>query len=179
MVVDARYPIGRFQPPEVITHEIQHEWITSIAILPRQMQELVRGMADQELDTRYREAGWTVRQVVHHVADSHMNAYCRFKLALTENEPVIKPYNEARWAELNDAAHAPVVVSLELLTALHCRWVALLKSLKTSDFQRTFIHPERGKQSLNETTGLYAWHGRHHLAHIRIARGITAGAAAV
>ena len=176
MVVDARYPIGKFTPPAAITHAIHHEWITSIAILPRLLSEVLRDMSEEELDTRYREGGWTVRQVVHHIADSHMNAYCRFRLALTEEEPVIKPYQEARWAELSDAAHAPIAVSLQLLTAMHTRWVALMKSMSVKDFERGLIHPEMGRRSLNETTGLYAWHGRHHLAQIRIARGIAAGA---
>jgi uncharacterized damage-inducible protein DinB len=172
MTHDPRYPIGRFAPPTTITHENRHEWLTAIAVFPRELGEAVRGMSDRELETPYRLGGWTVRQVVHHVADSHMNAYTRFRLALTEDSPTIKPYNEAAWAELADAKTAPVDMSLQLLTALHMRWVALLRSLTESDLQRKFNHPETGPQTLDMTVGAYAWHGRHHLAHVRMARGM-------
>ncbi len=174
MTLDARYPIGRFEPPAVFTHQIRHEWITSIAVLPRQLQEIIRDMSEQELHSRYREGGWTVRQIIHHIADSHINSFVRFRLALTEDEPVIKPYNEAAWAELPDASTGPLDVSLQLLGALHTRWVALLKSMDDAAYQRKFVHPVSGPRTLNETTGLYAWHGRHHLAHIRMARGLAA-----
>jgi len=178
MSLDPRYPIGRFVLPNTINHEVRHEWITAIAILPRQLHELVRDMSDPELESLYRPGGWTVRQVVHHVADSHLNSYCRFRLALTESDPVIKPYDERAWAELADARHAPLESSLQLLTSLHSRWVALLKSMDDAAFKRAFVHPEQGKRNLEETTGLYAWHGRHHLAHIRMARGLSTYTAA-
>ncbi len=177
MSVDPRYPIGRFTPPAEITHSQQHEWITAIAVLPRQLQEIVRGMSDEDLASRYRPDGWTVRQVIHHIADSHVNSYCRYRLALTENDPLIRLYDEAAWAELPDAQNAPVEISLQLITAIHTRWVSLLKSMDDAAFQRTFRHPDRGSRTLNETTGLYAWHGRHHLAHIRLARGLALSAA--
>lgn len=173
-VEDARYPIGRFKPPSEINHQVRHEWITAIAVLPRQLGELVRGMSEQDLAARYREGGWTIRQVVHHIADSHINAYCRMRLALTENDPVIKTYDEKGWAELSDAVSCPVEISLALLTPLHTRWVALLKSMDDAAFERKFVHPEHGARSLNWTTGLYAWHGKHHQAHIRMARGLAA-----
>lgn len=175
-VEDARYPIGRFSPPPEVTHQIRHQWITDIAVLPRQLEEVVRGMSEADLAARYREGGWTIRQVVHHIADSHMNAYCRFRLALTEDTPVIKPYKENAWAELSDAITCPVEVSLGLLTPLHTRWVALLKSMDDAAFERTFVHPEHGARTLNFNAGLYAWHGKHHLAHIRMARGLAASA---
>ncbi len=176
MTGDARYPIGRFVPPPEITHELKHEWITAIAVLPRQLQEIIRDMDDQELNSRYRDGGWTIRQIIHHIADSHLNSYCRYRLALTEDEPVIKPYKESGWAELADAKTGPVDVSLQLISALHTRWIMLLKSMDDAAFRRKYVHPERGALTLNETTGLYAWHGRHHLAHIRLARGLAASA---
>ncbi len=174
MSLDPRFPIGRFVPPEVITHSLQHEWITSIAVLPRQLQEIVRDMSEESLESRYREGGWTVRQVIHHIADSHINSYCRYRLALTEDNPEIKTYKEAAWAELPDAHHGPVELSLNLITALHIRWVTLLKSMDDAAFQRTLRYPNQISRTLNEMTGLYAWHGRHHLAHIRLARGLAA-----
>lgn len=174
--MDVRYPIGRFEAPASITHAMRHEWITAIAVLPRQLQEILRDMSETELGSRYREGGWTVRQVVHHVADSHLNSYCRYRLALTEDEPVIKPYKEAAWAELPDALNGPVDVSLQLLTSLHARWVVLLKAMSDADFQKKYRHPELGVRTLDKTTGLYAWHGKHHLAHIRLSRGLAASA---
>ena len=168
--VDLRYPIGRFEPPTAITRENRHEWITAIAVFPREFQEAVRGMSDRELENPYRNGGWTVRQVVHHVADSHMNAYTRFRLALTEDAPTIKTYDEKKWAELNDARTEPVDSSLQLISALHSRWTALLRTLEEADLRRTFVHPELGPRSLEWTLCMYAWHGRHHLAHVRMAR---------
>ncbi len=176
MTTDARYPIGPFVPPAAATRELRHEWITAIAVLPRQLQDIVRDMSDKELGARYREGGWTVRQVIHHLADSHVNSYCRYRFALTEENPVIKPYAEAAWANLPDASTAPVEMSLQLLSALHTRWVTLMKSMDEAAFERKFINPESGERSLNEATALYAWHGRHHLAHIRLARGLAASA---
>jgi hypothetical protein len=169
--VNSRYPIGKFELPAETTHEMRHQWITAIAILPGQVREIVHGMSEAELEATYRDGGWTIRQIIHHLADSHLNCYCRFKLALTENKPVIKGYNEAAWAELIDGRTGPIDVSLQLLTALHTRWVTLLKSMDDAAFGRAFVHPELGPRTLDETAALYAWHGRHHLAHIRIARG--------
>jgi uncharacterized damage-inducible protein DinB len=163
---DARYPIGRFTPSENPTPETRATHILEIASLPTQMRQAVTGLTREQLDTPYREGGWTVRQLVHHVPDSHMNAYIRFKLALTENVPTIKPYDEAAWARLKDSELTPIEVSLTLLDAVHTRWVTLLKSLKPEDFDRKFNHPEAGPQTLNGSLALYGWHGRHHLAHI-------------
>ncbi|HLI30711.1 MAG TPA: putative metal-dependent hydrolase, partial [Terriglobia bacterium] len=134
--------------------------------VPARLRAAVKGLSDAQLDTPYREGGWTVRQVVHHLADSHMNSYVRFRLALTESEPTIKTYDQTRWAELRDARTAPVEPSLALLESLHKRWVLLLKSLEAADFSRTFRHPDRGTMTLDQNLALYAWHGRHHVAHI-------------
>lgn len=163
---DLRYPIGRFQRPASITAENRAAWIDEIAGLPRLLSKAVAGLKDLELDTPYRPDGWTVRQVVHHVADSHINSYVRFRLAMTEDVPTIKPYDEAAWAGLADAKVARVELSLHLLEALHSRWVIFLQSLKSADLTRTFKHPERGEMSLELALALYAWHGRHHVAHI-------------
>ena len=141
--------------------------IDEIAAAPVRMREAVRGLSEQQLDTPYRDGGWTVRQVVHHVPDSHLNAYCRLKLALTEDEPTIRPYDEATWAELEDSRSTPIEVSLTLLESLHARWVGLLRSLKDDDFRRTFRHPEHGGvQTLDWLVAMYSWHGRHHVGHI-------------
>src|SRR6476620_9464894 len=143
------------------------ECIARIAAAPEHLRTAVAGLDDAQLDTPYRPGGWTVRQVVHHVPDSHLNAYTRIKLALTEDEPTIKPYEEARWAELPDARTGPIEISLALLEALHRRWVLLLRELQPADFTRQFRHPEHGRaMSLDEVLALYAWHGRHHVAHI-------------
>ncbi len=164
--VDLRYPIGEFTPPDEVTVAQKGAWLQEVAQLPQKLQEALRGLSDAQLDTPYRPGGWTVRQVVHHLPDSHLNSYTRFKLALTEENPTIRPYDEAGWAELGDS-HAPVEVSLALLDALHRRWVILLHSLSERDWQRTFTHPASG-QTLNLAQSLanYAWHGEHHLAHI-------------
>jgi hypothetical protein len=140
--------------------------IEDIAATPERMRKAVEGMKEQQLNTPYREGGWTVRQVVHHVPDSHMNSYIRFKLALTEHEPTIKPYDEAQWAELIDAKDAPIETSLQLLEALHHRWVMLLRSLSDEDVKKQFTHPELGLVSIDKYIALYAWHGKHHVAHI-------------
>jgi DinB superfamily len=163
---DLRYPIGRFQPPPAIDSAVRSEWIDQIAELPAQLRRAIDGLSDSRLDTPYRPGGWTVRQVVHHLADSHINSYVRFKLALTEPEPPIKPYEEGLWAELDEARTAPPDVSLTLLAALHRRWVLMLRAMSESDFSRAFRHPERGVQRLDTALGIYAWHGRHHVAHI-------------
>lgn len=167
---DLRYPIGRFQAPAAITAELRHEWIHTLAHTPAKVRAAVEELGRDQLDTPYRPGGWTIRQVVHHLPDSHMNAYVRFRLALTEEEPVIKPYHENLWAELADAKTSSIRASLELLDGLHHRWVALLSELTPEQFQRTFRHPELGLRNLEWTLGLYAWHCQHHLAHIETTR---------
>jgi len=169
-MTDPRYPIGRFEVPTDITDAQRAAFVDQIAALPRDMRQAVAGLDDSQLDTPYREGGWTVRQVVHHVPDSHVNAYTRFKLALTEPTPTIKTYEEARWAELPEARSAPIAVSLGLLDALHERWVLLLRVLAPGQFARAFRHPELGLMTLNQQVAMYAWHGRHHLAHIESLR---------
>ena len=162
---DLRFPIGRFSPPASSMGGIRAAHIHTLRKLPDRLREAVSGLSDSQLDTPYREGGWTVRQLVHHVPDSHANAYIRFKLALTEDWPTIKPYDEAAWAKLADSSLA-VDVSLSLLAALHGRWVALLESLSEADFHMGYIHPEQGRQSLANVLAMYDWHSRHHTAHI-------------
>jgi hypothetical protein len=164
--MDLRYPVGPYQAPEVISAAQRSLWIRQIETLPSSLRQAVLGWSDAQLDTPYRPAGWTVRQVVHHLPDSHLNSYTRFRLALTEDSPVIKPYDEAAWAELPDAKAAPITSSLALLEGLHARWTALLQSLGDAAFARTFQHPQLGEIRLDWTLGLYDWHCRHHLAHI-------------
>jgi hypothetical protein len=163
---DLKYPIGRYEPPPSISGQQRDAWIEEMANLPRNLSRAVSGLTDAQLDTPYRPGGWTVRQVVHHLPDSHLNSYSRFRLALTENTPLIKPYEEAAWAELSDAKTAPIPPSLALLDGLHARFVLLLRSLSDADFARTFRHPELGEKRLDWTLGLYAWHSLHHVAHI-------------
>jgi uncharacterized damage-inducible protein DinB len=165
-MADLSYPIGKFSFQEPSTREQRQQWIAEIAQAPPKLRSAVAGLSPEQLDTPYRPGGWTVRQVVHHVPDSHMNSYMRFKLALTEDEPTIKPYDEARWAELADTPATPVEVSLTLLESMHDRWVRLLRSLKDADFERQFRHPELGMMRLDRSLALYAWHGKHHVAHI-------------
>ena len=165
-MTDLRYPIGQFQFPEVVTAQQVKEWIEDIRLLPRQLAEELSGASEQALAKTYRENGWTVTQLVHHIADSHMNSYIRFKLALTEDVPTIKPYNEAEWAQLPDS-ELPVATSYKLIASLHERWVYLLKSLTEEQLQRAFNHPDSGLTTLGQAIGLYAWHGKHHLAHIQ------------
>ncbi len=160
-----RFPVGRFAPPTASTPELRIEQIETLRQLPGRLRAAVAGLSDAQLDTPYREGGWTLRQVVHHVADSHANAYVRFKLAMTEDWPTIKPYDEAAWAKLADN-RLPVDVSLALIEALHARWVALLESFAAEDFERGYHHPEMGRQDLGRVLALYAWHSRHHTAHI-------------
>jgi hypothetical protein len=164
---DPRYPIGRFQMPDAVAAAERERLITDVETLPAALAKVVTRLSGPQLDTPYRTEGWTLRQVVHHIADSHMNAYVRYRLALTEEEPVIKPYDEAAWARLSDAQDGPIDVSMALLSALHTRWVALMRTLKPSQWERTFRHPERGRVRLDQTLAMYAWHGRHHLAHIQ------------
>ncbi len=167
MNTDPRYPIGKFDPQN---YADRAENIKTIAALPSALRSAVAGLNDEQLDTPYREGGWTLRQTVHHVADSHINSLCRFKLALTEDEPpTITPYYEDRWAELADS-RMPVDVSLAIIDGVHRRWAALLESMSDEDYQREFIHPETGRWKLEGVLGLYAWHSLHHTAHITSTR---------
>ena len=166
MQKDIRYPIGKFDKNINVTKEMRREFINTIETLPLQLRKEVENLSPQQLDTPYRDGGWTVRQLVHHIPDSHINAYVRFKLALTEDNPKIKTYEEHLWAELPDTFKTPIEVSLNLLEGVHTRWAILLRSLTEEQFEKTFQHPEWKNITLNETLGLYAWHSRHHLAHI-------------
>lgn len=163
--MEERYPIGKFEFTGEITNSVIKGWINEIEDLPGLLRDVVKDFYDEQLDTPYRSGGWTVRQVIHHIADSHMNAYIRFKLALTEENPVIKPYDETKWAELSDYK-LPIDTSLLLRETLHKRWTNLLRSLTAADMEKTFIHPDSGAVSVGKNIGIYAWHGRHHLAHI-------------
>lgn len=164
--MDLQYPIGRFEFPREVSSQDRERFIQEIADTPVNLRAAVTGLSTEQLDTPYRPGGWTVRQVVHHVPDSHMNSYIRFRLALTEEEPTIKPYDQTRWAELIDSRTARSETSLALLDSLHERWVLLLRSLSPADLRRQFLHPELGVVSLEKNLALYAWHGRHHVAHI-------------
>ena len=166
-MADLRYPIGKFDYAGSLTAADRSACIARIAAAPAKFRAAVAGLSDPQLDTPYRPDGWTVRQVIHHVPDSHLNAYTRIRLALTETAPTIKPYEEARWAELPDARSAPVEISLGLLDALHVRWVLLLRQLKPDDWSRTYHHPEHRRDwALDEVLAMYAWHGEHHVVHI-------------
>lgn len=171
METDLRYPVGKFERPAApLTPEQRSEFIDAIADAPARLAEAIRGLSPAQLDTPYRPGGWTVRQVVHHLPDSHMNSYVRCKLALTEEEPTIKTDEENLWAQLSDSRDTPVEVSLALLEKLHARWVLLLRSLSPAEWSRKFRHPELGPTSLDQSLALYAWHGRHHVAHITALR---------
>lgn len=163
---DLRYPIGKFRYDGAPNDEEKQSLLEEIAHTPKKLRAAVQGLSESKLDTEYRPGGWTVRQVIHHVPDSHLNAYVRFKLALTEDDPTIKPYAEDRWAELADTKATPVEVSLALLDSLHDRWVRLLRSLTEEEWKRTFRHPDLGPMTLEKTLALYGWHGKHHVAHI-------------
>lgn len=163
---DPRFPIGKYSYNGPLTEAQRAAYIADIEQAPALLRAAVAGLNDSQLDTPYRDGGWTVRQVVHHLPDSHVNAYVRYKLALTEDEPTIKPYAEARWAELADNKTTPIEVSLALLESLHTRWGKLLRSLGPEDWKRQFRHPEIGVVSLEKNLGMYAWHGKHHVAHI-------------
>ncbi|HEY4640607.1 MAG TPA: putative metal-dependent hydrolase [Thermoanaerobaculia bacterium] len=170
-MTDHRYPIGTFERRDTLTPDERRTFIAQLAEAPARMREAVSGLGDERLDTPYRDGGWTVRQVVHHVPDSHLNAYCRLKIALTEDgTPTIRPYDEASWAKLPDMRSTPTEVSLTLLESLHARWVGLWQSMSDADFERTFNHPEHGVRSVDWLLALYAWHGRHHVAHITALR---------
>jgi hypothetical protein len=165
-VSDLRFPIGRFHFDGPSTPQQKEAFLEDIARTPANLRAAIRGLTETQLNTPYRPDGWTVRQVAHHMPDSHLNSYVRFKLALTEDDPTIKPYAEDRWAELADTSATPVEVSLALLESLHDRWVRLLRALTPAEWQRTYRHPELGPVSLEKTLALYAWHGKHHVAHI-------------
>ncbi|HEY7096389.1 MAG TPA: bacillithiol transferase BstA [Terriglobales bacterium] len=163
---DPRYPIGKFSFEGPLTQAQRNSFLNDIERLPSVFRSAIEGLSSEQLDTPYREGGWTVRQVIHHVPDSHMNAYIRFKLALTEDEPTIKPYMEDRWARLADTDKTPPEVSLVLLDQLHDRWTRLLRSITPEQWKRSFRHPEMGLVSLEKNLALYSWHGKHHLAHV-------------
>jgi hypothetical protein len=166
MTEDIRYPVGKWTRQPVASDAARAELIRHIEELPTKITSAVAGLTDAQLDTPYRPEGWTPRQIVHHVADSHMNAYIRFKLGVTEDHPTIKPYDQQSWAETGEARSGPLSLSLPLLESLHGRWVTFLKTLGTSAFARTIMHPETGPMTLDDLLGLYAWHSQHHTAHI-------------
>lgn len=166
-----KYPIGKFEAPLVVGKQQVKDWIGIIQNFPERIKREVQELTDKELESRYRPNGWTIKQVVHHCADSHMNSVIRFKLALTEDRPTIKPYFENLWAELSDSENLPVESSLKIIDGLHERWVSLLKALSVAELDRQFMHPETNEYiDLKTTLGIYAWHCEHHLAHIKIAK---------
>jgi len=170
-VSDPRFPIGKFRMPAVVAAGERPPLVGRIESTPSRLREAVSSLTEKQLDTPYREGGWTIRQVVHHIPDSHMNSYVRFKLALTENEPLIKTYDEAAWGQLGDMRSTPVEVSLQLLEALHTRWVKLLRSMTEEQWGRMLVHPEKmdvnnGRIRLDQLLAMYAWHGDHHVAHV-------------
>lgn len=169
-MTDLRFPVGKFAPKPTLSDSERNALIQEIADTPAKLREAVRSLSQEQLDTPYRPGGWTVRQVVHHVPDSHLNSYVRFKLAVTENQPTIKPYEEQLWAELVDAKSSPIEPSLMLLESLHHRWVIFLHALTAADFAKTINHPQNGIMNLDRLLQLYAWHGRHHVAHITTLR---------
>jgi len=163
-----KYPIGKYEPPKTITETQLKEWIEQLAILPQEIADVAADLSEDQLETQYRPDGWTVRQVIHHLADSHINAYTRVRLTLTENRPEVRPYDEVRWAELEDAKSGNIQLSITILKAIHERLVALLETLNFSDFDRTYYHPAAQQEfTLAYLVGNYAWHGKHHLAHIK------------
>jgi hypothetical protein len=165
-MTDLRYPVGRLEMEPQLTDEARREMIDQIEQAPARLRAAVEGLTPEQLDTPYRPDGWTARQVAHHVPDSHMNGYVRFKLALTEDTPLIKTYEEAEWAKLPDTFSVPVEVSLVLLESVHQRWVPVLRSMSAADFERTLRHPDHGIINLNQLLCIYSWHGRHHVAHV-------------
>lgn len=170
MEIDNRYPIGKFKRPDAVDEALRAEFISQIEAAPSKLRSAVAGLDDDRLDTPYREGGWTVRQVVHHLPDSHVNAYVRFKLALTETEPSIKTYEEHLWAELPDARSGPVDVSLNFLESVHARWTACMRQMPAESFARALRHPEHGLMTLDRVLAMYAWHGRHHVEQILVLR---------
>jgi hypothetical protein len=170
MIDDPRYPTGKFHFNTNVTPELRQRFIAAIRDTPPALRAAVRGLTEAQLNTPYRDGGWTVRQVVHHVPESHMNAFVRFKLALTEDNPTIKPYDENAWVNLGDVARVPVETSVALLEALHERWVTLMEAMAPADFERPLMHPEVGAITLDRLLQLYAWHGPHHVAHVTALR---------
>ena len=166
MTDDLRYPLGRFTPSATFTRESRARCVDILVRTPDDLRAAVQGLSDAQLDEPYRPGGWTIRQVVHHVPDSHVNAYIRAKLALTEDGPTIKPYDEAAWARLEDSRTTPIETSLTFLDVVHQRWVRILRAMTDQEFSREFVHPEHGRRSLNWLLELYAWHGPHHVAHV-------------
>lgn len=162
---DLRFPIGKFAAPREIMPEMRLQFIETIKDLPQKLAQAIENLSEEQLDTPYRAGGWTVRQTVHHIADSHLNSFCRFKLALTEENPTIRPYWEDRWAELSDS-RMPTEISMKIVEGVHARWSNLLESMSDADFQRILIHPETGEWTLERMLALYEWHSRHHTAHI-------------
>ena len=166
-MIDARYPIGEFTAPPMITEEIKKDWIQVLENFPSRLENLVKDLSEDQLNTPYREGGWTIRQVVHHCSDSHHHSYIRFKWSLTEDNPIIKPYEEAKWAELPDTIYYDINESLDLLKIIHQRWVFLLKKMTEDDFKKTFIHPDGSETvTLEKNLCIYDWHCKHHLQHI-------------
>ncbi len=168
--MDERYPIGRFTYSGLMTPELQGACRKELLLAPSQLRVAVAGLNEEQLDTPYRDGGWTVRQVVHHVPDSHLNAYVRMKLTLTEEKPTIRPYDEKKWAETPDVFNTAVEISLTLLESVHQRWMELWNALTDEDYRKVFIHPDHGERTLDWMLALYAWHGRHHTAHITTLR---------
>ena len=164
--MDPRYPIGKLEIPVAVTPALRQSAIETIAQTPAKFRAAVKGLTDAQLDTPYREGGWTVRQLAHHLPDSHVNAYVRLKLALTESAPTIKPYAEEKWAQLADSRSTPIEVSLALLESLHARWVLLLRALTPEDFAKKLVHPDHGEKNVDWLLFVYAWHGPHHTAHV-------------
>jgi len=163
-----KYPIGQYLPPDAILQHHVEEWIEQIESLPDRIISMVESVTENQLDTPYRAGGWTIRQVIHHIPDSHVNSYIRFKWALTEDNPTIKVYNEVAWAELYDTKDQPIQISLDFLKVVHAKLVNVIKGMSQEQLKRTFVHPESGKQiSLDWNIGMYAWHGEHHLGHIK------------
>lgn len=165
-LIKMQYPIGKFSFVENVTSEARKTFIGEIAVAPEKLKEAVSGLNDEQLNTPYRHDGWTIRQVVHHIPDSHLNAFARMKFALTENKPTIKAYDEKEWAKLEDYYQTPIEVSLNLLEALHKRWIILLQSINEGDFKKELYHPELGLISIDFLVAQYAWHGKHHISHI-------------
>ena len=163
---ELRFPIGKFTRPDEVSNEEYNKYISEIDVMPRMLRKSSECLNENQLNTPYREGGWTVRQVVHHLSDSHANSFIRLKLALTEDNPTIKPYDETTWAELYDAKHAPVELSLAMIEGLHTRWAMNLRHLTPEQKKRTFNHPESGVWRIEQHAAMYAWHGKHHIAHI-------------
>ena len=170
-VIDKKvYPIGKYTAPAEYTEQLRNKYILEISVLPDHLKSMAKKFKKKKLQNRYREGGWTVEQLIHHLADSHMNAYIRFKLALTENNPTVKPYDENLWAEMADVQSCSIKDSIRILRGLHKRWTAVLENMSADDWKRTYYHPEsKRKVSLEEAVSQYAWHGKHHIAQIQVA----------